>query len=139
MEKMFNWISLVTGVVGGVFTAAMGGIDKFLVALAIFVVIDYLTGIIKATYQKKLSSEIGFKGIAKKIFIFLAIGVAVTLEGLIGGAIPLREITICFYLANEGISLLENMSEFIPMPGKLKDVLLQIRGNQESDGGKSYE
>lgn len=131
MEKLFNGISLVSGVIGGMFAAAFGGIDNFLIALAIFVVIDYLTGLIKATFQKTLSSEIGFKGIAKKIFIFLVIGVAVTLENLIGDTIPLREITICFYLANEGISLLENMSEFIPMPGKLKDVLLQIRGEEE--------
>lgn len=96
-------------------------------------VVDYITGVIKAVYKKKLSSEIGFKGLLKKIVMFIVIAVAFAIQGLMGNTIPLREIVIMFYIANEALSLLENAAEFIPVPDKLKEVLLQIREKDNTD------
>lgn len=127
MEKLFNWISVVFGLLGGFLVSCLGGWDKWLYALIFMVGIDYITGLAKAWSLKQLSSVIGFIGIIKKVMIFLVVGVGVVLQGLVENAIPLREVVICFYIANEGISLLENIAVFTPIPDKLKDVLLQIR------------
>lgn len=127
MEKVFNWISIVFAAVGGFLAAALGGWDKWLLALVAFVVIDYISGVLKAIFTKTLSSEIGFKGIFKKVMIFAVVAVAVILQQLIDNALPLRDIVLCFYLANEGISLLENVAEFVPIPEKLRQILLQLR------------
>lgn len=127
MEKVFNWISIIFAAVGGFFAAALGGWDKWLLALVAFVVIDYISGVLKAIFTKTLSSEIGFKGIFKKVMIFAVVAVAVILQQLIDNALPLRDIVLCFYLANEGISLLENVAEFVPIPDKLRQILLQLR------------
>ncbi|MEG1027352.1 MAG: phage holin family protein [Oscillospiraceae bacterium] len=129
MEKTFNYTSVLFAFIGGTIIKALGGADKFLFVLLLFVIIDYITGIIKAIYLKKLSSEISFKGIIKKVFIFVVICIAVALEYLT--QIPLREVTICFYIANEGISLMENISEFLPIPQKIKDILLQLRKDKK--------
>ena len=132
MDKVFNWFSIVFGVVGGFFAAVLGGWDKWLIALVAFVCIDYVTGVVSAIYTKTLSSEIGFRGLMKKILIFVVVAVAVILQGLLENAIPLRDIAVCFYLANEGISLLENVAMFLPIPKKIRTVLLQIR--EKGDG-----
>lgn len=131
MEKLLNWLSLAIGIVGGVICKMLGGLDGVLIALIVAVVLDYATGVIKAIYYKRLSSEIGFHGLLKKALIFLVVALAVVVQGVISKQIPLREVTVMFYLANEGISILENAAEFVPLPEKLKEVLLQIR-----DGGK---
>lgn len=120
MEKIFNWISIVAGLVGGIIANALGGFDGIMIALISVVVLDYLTGVVKAIYTKKLSSEIGFKGIAKKIFIFLIVALACLVQDIIGDSIPVREIVIMFYIANEGISIIENCAEVIPVPEKLR-------------------
>ena len=116
MEKLFNWISIVFGVIGG-------GIKTILV----LAVLDYLTGIAKGIHTKSLSSEIGFGGLLKKMVMFVLIAAAFAVQNLMNNAIPLREVVIMFYIANEGLSLLENAAVFIPIPQKLKDVLLQLR------------
>ena len=90
-------------------------------------VLDYVTGLLKSIYNKKLSSEVGFKGIIKKIIIFIFISTAYIVQCLLGNEVPLREITILFFIANEGISLIENASEFVPIPKKFKEVLIQLR------------
>ena len=133
MEKLFNWRSVVVGVIGGGIANALGGFDGIMVALISVVILDYLTGVVKAIYTKKLSSEIGFKGIAKKIFIFLIVALACLVQDIIGDSIPVREIVIMFYIANEGISILENGAEVIPIPKKIKDILLQLRDKAEQD------
>lgn len=135
MEKYWNEASIVVGVVGGVMTKLLGGMDGILHALIVFVVLDYLTGIIKAFVLKKLSSDVGFKGLVRKVLIFVVVAAAVEAEKIIGDAIPLREVVIMFYTANEGISLLENVAEFLPIPEKLKEAFQQIRGNQEEAAG----
>ena len=103
---------------------------KTIVFLAIA---DYITGWIKGIYTKQLSSEIGFRGLLKKIVMFIVIAVSFVIQGLIGGTIPLREVVIMFYIANEGLSLLENAAVFTPIPDKLKNVLLQLRDKDSGD------
>ena len=133
MEKLFNTISICFAVITGFLVSLMGGWDKWLYALVLMVIIDYITGLIKAWYTKELSSEIGFKGIAKKVMIFLIVAVAVVIQDLIGSALPLRDIVICFYISNEGLSLIENASIFLPIPEQLKSVLLQLRDKENKE------
>ena len=133
MDKIFNWFSIAFGFLGGFFTYWLGGWDVLLETILFLAVVDYITGVIKAIYKKKLSSEIGFKGLLKKIVMFIVIAVAFAIQGLMGNTVPLREIVIMFYIANEALSLLENAAEFIPVPDKLKEVLLQIREKDNTD------
>ena len=133
MDKLFNWFSIVFGFVGGFFSYWLGGWDVLLKTIVFLAVVDYITGLIKAVYLKSLSSEIGFKGLLKKIVMFIVIAVAFAIQRLIGGTIPLRECVIMFYISNEAISLLENAAIFVPIPDKLRDVLLQLR-EKDSEG-----
>lgn len=125
--KDINLFSVIGGTAGGILTFMFGGFDAILKALIVLVILDYITGLIKAAYTKTVSSEIGFKGILKKFLIAIVVAVAVIIQHLVDDAVPLREIAIMFFICNEGISILENASEFIPIPQKLKDVLLQLR------------
>lgn len=127
-----NAASVFTGVLGGVVVSWLGGMDAILHALVALVIVDYLTGLLKAWNLKEISSRIGFIGLIKKVLIFVVIAVAVEVEKVIGDSMPLREIIIMFYLANEGISFLENVSVFINFPDQIKDAFLQIRGSAET-------
>lgn len=127
MDKMLNWISIMTATVGGFLMQIFGGLDGMMITLIVFVILDYITGVLKSIYNKKLSSEVGFKGIIKKIFIFIVVIACNTLQTTAGVSIPLREAVIVFYVCNEGLSLVENIGEIIPLPKKIKDVLLQLR------------
>lgn len=131
MEKIFNTISIVLGIIGGILSNWLGGFDLLLKTIVVLVILDYITGIIKGVYEKSLSSEIGFKGILKKIMIFIVIAAAWIIQKLLGEAIALREITIMFFVINEALSLLENAAVLIPIPDKLKDTLLQLREKKE--------
>lgn len=133
MEKLFNWISIAFGLIGGFFSYWLGGWDVLLKTIVFLAVVDYITGLIKAIYMKQLSSEIGFKGLLKKIVMFIVIAVAFMIQVLIGGTVPLREVVIMFYIANEALSLLENAAIFVPIPEKLRDVLLQLRDKDDAD------
>ena len=133
MEKLFNWISILWGIAGGFLSYWLGGWDMLLKTIVFLAVVDYITGVIKGIYLKKLSSEIGFKGLLKKVVMFIVIAVAHVIQDLISGTIPLREVVIMFYIANEGLSLLENAAVFIPIPDKLKSILLQLR-ETEAEG-----
>ena len=141
MDKFFNWVSVVVGIFGGVFAWAFGAWDKLLCALITLIILDYITGLLKGWYTKRLSSEIGFKGIAKKIVILIMVVTANVLQTVIGDKIMLREIVIMFFIANEGLSLLENCAEINGgnIPKKLKDVLLQLRGKSEKEPEDSEE
>lgn len=127
LEKVFNWFSIVGGVAGGFLCQYLGGYDVILKALIALVVLDYVTGVLKAVVTKTLSSAIGFVGLLRKIVIFIVVATAVIIQSVIGDAVPLREIVIIFFVCNEGISLLENASEFVPIPDKLKETLIQLR------------
>lgn len=133
MDKLFNWISIIGGFLGGFLSYWLGGWDILLKTIVFLAVVDYITGLIKAVYLKQLSSEIGFKGLLKKIVMFIVIAVAFAIQELIGGTIPLREVVIMFYICNEALSLLENAAVFVPIPDKLKNVLLQLRDKNTSD------
>lgn len=133
MDKVFNWISIIFGMVGGFLTYWLGGWDVLLKTIVFLAIADYITGWIKGIYTKQLSSEIGFRGLLKKIVMFIVIAVAFVIQGLTGGTVPLREVVIMFYIANEGLSLLENAAVFIPIPDKLKNVLLQLRDKDSGD------
>lgn len=134
MDKIFNAVSVITGILGGVIAALFGAWDKLLSTLVILMVLDYATGIIKAIYEKRLSSEIGFKGLLKKITILVVVALGNVIEAFTGGGTAIREIVIVFYIVNEGISILENAAVILPkMPEGLKKVLLQLRGDDYAD------
>lgn len=111
------------------------GADGFLYALLVFVVIDYLTGVLCAIADKTLSSEVGFIGISRKVLIFVLVGVANILDVyVIGDGSVLRTAIVFFYLSNEGISLLENSAHLgLPIPEKLKDVLKQLHNKSDEE------
>ncbi len=132
MDKMFNLFSIIGGVIGGFIVSLFGGWDAMLYTILLFAILDYFTGILKAIYKKQLSSEIGFKGIIKKIMVFVVIAVAYNVQRMTGNTIPLREIVIVFFICNEALSILENAAEFINIPPQLKEVLLQLRDKNES-------
>lgn len=112
----------------------LGGFDEMLIALLIFMICDYLTGVMKAIIKKKVSSEIGFKGIFKKLLILFLVGIAVRLDIILNLDGALRYLVIGFYIANEGISILENAGEMgLPFPKKLKEVLVQLNNEEKED------
>lgn len=131
--KVIDAVQFAFAAMGGAIGAVLGGWDGFLFALILFVVIDYLTGVFVAIEQKKLSSEVGFKGIAKKVCIFCLVAVAHVIDSqLIRTGSVVRTAVIFFYLSNEGISILENAAFLgLPVPKKLTDVLVQLK---EKDG-----
>ena len=104
-------------------------------ALIIFMVIDYITGLMCAIADKKLSSEVGFKGICKKVLIIMLVGVAHIVDlHVVGTGQALRSAVICFYLSNEGVSVLENAGHLgLPIPEKLKDILAQLHNRSDKD------
>ena len=131
LEKLLNGFSVLSGTAGGILAGLMGGWDGLLAALITLVVLDYITGLAKAVCQKELSSKIGFQGIVKKIVLFILVAAANTLQLLLSGSLPLREIVLVFFIANEGLSLLENAAVFVPIPSALKRVFLQLRDKSE--------
>lgn len=120
---------------GGAVGAVMGGFDGFLYALIVFVVVDYLTGVMVAVLDKKLSSEVGFHGIFKKVVIFALVAVGHIVDSyVIQNGSVIRTAVIFFYLSNEGISIRENASVLgLPVPQKLKDVLEQLKDGKEGE------
>nr|DAQ53527.1 MAG TPA: holin [Caudoviricetes sp.] len=135
MREFWNTIQLIFTAVGGWLGWFLGGSDGLLFALIAFVVIDYITGIMCAVADKKLSSAVGFKGICKKVLFFALVGLGHILDTrVIGAGSVLRTAVIFFYLSNEGISLLENAAHLgLPVPKKLKDVLEQLHKRSEKE------
>ena len=114
-------------IIGSFIGKLLGGYDTLLITLIIFVVMDYLTGVMKAIIEKKLSSSVGFKGIFKKILIFFLIGISVRIDLLLND-IGIRYIVIMFYLINEAISILENAGKMgLPLPPKLNEILESLK------------
>lgn len=133
MKEFWNVIQMVFAAIGGWLGWFLGGCDGLLIALVVFVVIDYVTGVMCAVSDKKLSSEVGFKGICRKVLIFLLVGIANILDvQIIGTGSVLRTAVIFFYLSNEGVSLLENAAHLgLPVPEKMKDILAQLHDRAE--------
>jgi len=128
MKDIINTIQIVIAAVGGYIGYFLGGWDGFLYALVAFVVIDYITGIMVAVLEKRLSSEVGFRGIFKKVLIFSLVAVGHIIDSkLIQNGSAIRTAVIFFYLSNEGISILENTAKIgLPIPEKLRAVLEQL-------------
>ena len=133
MKEFWNTIQIVFTAVGGWLGYFLGGCDGLLYTLLAFVILDYLTGVMCAIVDKKLSSEIGFKGIFKKVLIFVLVGVGHLMDmQILGAAGVLRTAVIFFYLSNEGVSLVENAAHLgLPIPAKLKAVLEQLHDRSE--------
>ena len=136
MKEFWNSIQFVFTVVGGWLGYFLGGYDGLLYALIVFMVADYITGVMCAISDKTLSSAVGFKGICRKVLILMLVGIANLLDvEVIGTGAVLRTAVIFFYLSNEGVSLLENAAHLgLPIPEKLKAVLAQLQKKAESDG-----
>jgi toxin secretion/phage lysis holin len=136
MREFWNSIQLIFAAVGGWLGWFLGGCDGLLYALIAFCIIDYLSGVACAIADHNLSSQIGFKGIFKKVLIFLLVGIGHILDTqVIGSGSVLRTAVIFFYLSNEGVSLIENAAHLgLPIPEKLKDVLEQLHDRAEKGG-----
>lgn len=135
MKEFWNTTQLIISAIGGWLGYFLGGCDGLLFALLAFVVIDYITGVMCAISDKKLSSSVGFKGICRKVLIFLLVGIANVLDvQIIGTGCVLRTAVIFFYISNEGVSLLENAAHLgLPVPSKIKEVLEQLHNRAESE------
>lgn len=135
MKELWNALQLALAAVGAWLGWFLGGMDGLVYALIIFVIADYVTGVMCAINDKRLSSEIGFKGICRKIIIFMLIGVANLIDVyVIKSGAMLRTATIFFYLSNEGISLIENAVHLgLPVPEKIKQVLKQLTDNNKKE------
>lgn len=135
MKEFWNTIQLIFTAIGGWLGYFLGGFDGLLYALIAFVVIDYITGVMCAINDKTLSSEVGFRGICRKVLIFLLVGIANILDvQVIGTGSVLRTAVIFFYISNEGVSLLENAAHLgLPVPEKIKTVLEQLHDRSESE------
>ncbi len=126
-------LQLIFATIGGAVGYFVGGLDGFMYALLIFVICDYITGVLCAIVEKNLSSDVGFKGICRKVLIFLMVGIGNILDThIIGTGSTLRTAVIFFYISNEGISLLENATRLgLPFPQKIKDVLEQLKEDKK--------
>ena len=133
MKELWNMIQMVLAAVGGWLGYYLGGCDGLLLALVAFAAADYLTGVMCAVSDRKLSSNVGFKGICRKVLIFLLVGIANILDvHVIGTGSVLRTAVIFFYISNEGVSLLENAAHLgLPVPEKIKAVLEQLHDRAE--------
>ena len=135
MKEFWNTIQLIFSAVGGWLGYFLGGCDGLLYALIAFVVIDYITGVMCAIINRELSSAVGFKGIFRKVLIFLLVGIANIIDvQVIGTGAVLRTAVIFFYISNEGVSLLENAGHLgLPIPEKIKTVLEQLHDRAENE------
>ena len=132
MKEFWKMIQLAFTAVGGWLGYFLGGCDGLIIALLLFVVIDYITGVMCAVVDKKLSSNVGFKGICRKVLIFMLVGIAniIDVQVIKSGSV-LRTAVVFFYLSNEGLSLIENAAHLgLPVPDKLKAVLEQLHDKE---------
>lgn len=135
IDLIWAKIQVAITAVGGWLGYFIGGIDGMMLALIVLMALDYITGVMCAVLDKKLSSAVGFKGIFKKVLILMLVGVANVVDlNVMGTGSALRGAIIAFYLSNEGLSLLENVVHIgLPVPDKLKDVLAQLHGREEQN------
>ena len=135
MKELWNTFQAVIAALGGWLGYFLGGCDGLLYALIVFVVLDYITGVLCAIADRRLSSAVGFKGICRKVLIFALVGIANILDvHVIGTGCVVRTATIFFYISNEGVSILENAANLgLPVPKKVKEVLKQPHEGAESE------
>ncbi len=137
MKEAINTLQLIFTAIGGYIGYFLGGFDGLIYALVAFVAIDYITGLMAAVIEKKLSSDIGFRGIFKKVLIFILVGIGHIIDfHLIEKSSAVRTAVIFFYLSNEGLSIMENAAKVgLPIPEKLKTVFTELRREDGKDGG----
>ena len=133
MKSVWNAIQVAFSALGGFVGYFLGGFDGFLYTLLAFVVIDYVTGVMCAANDHKLSSAVGFRGICRKVLIFCMVGMANILDmNILGEGSVLRTAVIFFYLSNEGVSMLENCAHLgLPIPEQMKNVLAQLHDRED--------
>ena len=135
IDLIWTKIQIAIAALGGWLGYFLGGVDGLLIALIVFMALDYVTGIMCAIVDKKLSSAVGFKGICKKVLILMLVGVANILDiHVVGQGSALRGAVIAFYLSNEGLSLLENAAYIgLPIPDKLRGILEQLHNRENKN------
>lgn len=131
MERYLNTITMLLSIFGGIVVRLLGGLDQLLDVFLFLIIVDFITGWIKAIATKELSSRIGMLGIAKKVTMLFLVSVAVRVEKVVGNNLPIREMVLIFYIANEGLSFFENIATFIPMPKKLKELFIQLKNKDD--------
>lgn len=135
IDLIWAKIQIAITALGGWLGYFLGGMDGMLIALLVLMALDYITGVMCAIVDKKLSSAVGFKGICKKCVILMLVGVANIIDlHVVGTGSALRGAVICFYMSNEGLSLLENAAYIgLPIPDKLKDILEQLHDRDRKE------
>ena len=130
---LWTRIQIAVTAIGGWLGYFVGGLDSLLAALLVFSALDYLTGVLCAIADRTLSSAVGFRGICRKALIFMLVGVGHVLDTRVAGSgAAIRTAVICFYLSNEGVSLLENAARLgLPVPERLKEALKQLHGKEQ--------
>ena len=141
MENLLNYFKIIIAALGTGITWLVGTWDTALVVLVCFMVLDYFTGVLRAWTNKEISSDVGLKGIARKTVILIVLIVAVLLDRLLNtGTWVFRTLICYFYIANEGISLLENCAGLgLPIPEKLKDALVQLKDGEKKELSKEQD
>lgn len=143
MKNVVDFVKSAIVAVGAALGVFLGRADGLLITLVILAVADYVTGIMSACVNKTLSSRVGFLGIAKKLFMFALVGVANLVDvNVLGGSSVLRGAVICFYIANEALSIIENAGELgLPIPTKLKKLMEQLKttADKDDDNTKTIE
>ena len=135
VDLIWAKVQMAFAAIGGWLGYFVGGADGLLITLLVFMVLDYVTGVMCGIVDKKLSSAVGFKGLFRKVLIFALVGVGHVVDtSVIGTGGALRSAVICFYLSNEGLSMLENATHLgLPVPEKLKDILAQLHNRKDED------
>ena len=134
---MKHFVNNAISIILTTFVYLIGGIDIAMKSLLIVIVIDYITGVISAIYNKKLNSNIGLKGILKKFSYLIIVSLSVILDRIVGDTGAIRTIVIYFFVANDGISIVENIGKMgVPLPKKLTEVLEQLRNKGDEESGK---
>lgn len=138
MKEIWNYLQMFFAAIGGWLGWFLGGYDGFLYALIAFISVDYILGVFCGILEKHLSSDVGARGIFKKVVIFSLVGVAHVIDqNIIGDGSAIRTAVIFFYLSNEGISIIENATRLgLPIPEKFKDILEQLKDGGDKDGTK---
>ena len=134
IDLIWAKVQIAITALGGWLGYFLGGMDGLMIALIVLMTLDYVSGVMCAIIDKKLSSAVGFKGICKKVFILMLVGVAhISDLHVVGTGSALRGAVICFYMSNEGLSLLENAAHIgLPIPDKLRDILSQLHDKERT-------
>lgn len=134
-DKIFAWVRGFCSLFAGAVSYLYGDLNGLLIALFVMIILDYITGLVKGAIQHKLSSEVGFKGILKKVLILLVVAMSHLVDKCVGSGETWRNIAIVFYIANEGLSILENCNACgLPIPKKLKEILETMEKEEEKKG-----